>query len=363
MKKRIIIIIICLLLSVVFAEKQESPVPFQHEPFGIKQLDILLDLYDYDSHINKGSGEFEKMVYLKDWVYKNVEYGGAPQYINLRNSLTILEKAYNGEVFWCNNIAAVYLQCGLSLGWTPRYMFLRNTKHESHIANDIWSNEYKKWILMDAAWNIHILKDDIPLSLLEIKAEWQKNNGADLVYVFGAGEDSTIYTASELPILQDDNFLYRLWPVTEEWITFFYEVAILGKNNLFSDENIWRTIYIIKDDLNKDDNTWEFRRKTEIDDMNQLFHDLNRVDINYHYLSDNLTRNYFRIELDAFGLNNYTPNLENFMIKINDLEWTKSDEIVFYQLNLGKNKIQAKIVNSFGVSGPVSEVRFYHRVF
>lgn len=339
------------------ADVQKAPIAFYHESFGVKQLSELRARYDFDEYVARGKDEFERMNLLKRWTYDTVTYGGAKQYTQLRNALTILEKAKRGEVFWCNNISAVYMQCALSLGYTSRYLFVRNTKGESHIVNDIWSNQYRKWVFMDPTWNVYLEKDGVPLSLPEMRAEWRKNGGADLVYVYGAGDNEKRFSKRDLPIKRDDNFLYRLWPVTDEWISFMYQVAMVGRNDLFTHEDgsgayIWDTIYTIKDEANSKDAVWEFRRYPSPGEA-ALFHDLNRVDIKVEEAEGKP-----RIFLDAFGPSNYSPNFKAFEVRIDSGAWEEGGAVLAPALKGGKHTIQARVVNKFGVRGPITETQF-----
>ncbi len=363
-----------LALPAAAGETQKKPLVFHHEEYGVAQLETLKRKYDYDEYMEKGLTEFERFNLLKRWTYDTVTYGGAKQYTQLRNALTILEKAKRGEVFWCNNISAVYMQCALSLGYTSRYVFLRNTKGESHIANDIWSNQYRKWIFIDPTWNVYLEKDGVPLSLLEVKDEWRKNNGADLIYVYGAGDNERRYTKAELPITRSDNFLYRLWPVTDQWISFMYQVGIVGRNNLFTHEDgtgayIWDTIYTIKDEINSKDSVWEFRRYPS-PPLADLFHELNRVDISrvegkIAGKAEGTEKDGKEKEaplvfkLDAFGPANYTPNFQSYEVQLDSGEWQDSGSLYAPSaLKPGKHQIAARARNKFGVRGPATVLEF-----
>lgn len=336
------------------ADAQKDPIAFYHESYGVKQLSELKAKYGFDEYVAKGKDEFSRMNLLKRWTYETVTYGGAKRYVQLRNALTILDKAHNGEVFWCNNISAVYMQCALSLGYTSRYWFVRNKKGESHIVNDIWSNQYGKWVFMDPTWNIYLEKKGVPLSIVEIRDEWKKNDGKDVVYVYGAGDDEKRFAKSQLPIKRDDNFLYRLWPVTEAWISFMYETALVGRNDLFTHEDgsgayIWDTIYTIKDKENLQDSEWEFRRYPS-PGVEALFHDLNRVDIGVVKRGDGGAS----VSLDAFGPSNYTPNFKAFEVRVDSGPW-KASGPTLEGLPSGKHVVEARIVNKFGVRGPISK--------
>jgi hypothetical protein len=274
---------------------------------------------------------------------------------DLRNALKILRLSSEGQSFHCSHFAAVYMQCSVSLGWTARYFFLRNIKEEEHAVNEIWSNELQKWIFIDVTWNIHIEKDGVPLSILEIRNEWIKNEGRDVEYVYGIGKNEARYTYRDFPVERSDNNAWIWWPLDEIFITYSYEVALIGRNDFFTDdvgegEKFWQTIYIIKDHLNHADKGWGFRRRTDIDDMRALYHDVNRVDIHYTVAE----KRTLRIRLDAFGAYNYTPNFKDFLVRENGKGWRVVDGEFDWKLKKRNNRLEARVRNRFGVLGPIS---------
>ena len=338
-------------------EKQTSPIVFFHESFDTPQLDRLKREFDFDEYASKGESELERMLLLKNWVFTNVDFKHNYAVGELRNALTILKMSKEGSTFHCSHFAAVYLQSALSLGWTARYFFLQNVKKEIHAANEIWSNELNKWIFIDVTWNVHIEKDGIPLSLLEMREEWLKNYGKDVVYVFGTGENEARYTYRDFPAERSDNNAWIWWPLDEIFITYTFEIALIGRNDFFNSnvgegEGFWNTIYIVKDWLNSWDKNWSLRRRTDVDDMRAIYHDINRVDV-YRSPIDDRT---LSVRLDAFGDYNFTPNFKEFLIKENGGEWVVSPDTFQWKLKRRRNTLQARIRNQFGILGPVTTV-------
>ena len=356
---RIILLIFSILLVCISlpAEEQKEPILFYHEDYGTPQLNYLLDEFDFDDTIVSAETEFEQITALKNWVFYNIDFKHNYPMGALRNALSILRYAETGKSFHCVHFAATFMQCSLSLGWTTRYMFVQNIKNELHAINEIWSNQYNKWIMIDVTWNIHIEVDGIPLSGLEIRNEWIKNNGQDLVYVFGTTENEAKYLYEDLPVSRDDNNAWIWWPLDDIYMTYFYEIAYIGRNNFFSSgdgngSNIYDYVYIIKDELNENDYDWDFRFSEDIDDMNALYHDINRIDISYDYIDWDTVQ----IKLDAFGEYNYTPNLKNFLIRIDDGEWHDTSDSFFWNLNDGRNVLYSRIENKFNRLGPVYQI-------
>jgi hypothetical protein len=361
-KRLRIVILFPLVLSFVTGpgliaeERQHRPISFVHESYDTPALALLREEFSFDEYARRGASELEQMYRLKNWVFQNVDFKHNYEIGELRNALKILRLGQNGLTFHCSHFAAVYMQCAVSMGWTARYFFLRNIKAEEHAANEIWSNELKKWIFIDVTWNVHIEKDGVPLSILEIRREWIRNDGKDVVYVFGDGTNERRYTYKDFPVERSDNNAWIWWPLDEIFITYSYEVALIGRNDFFTKEvgegeyEFWQTIYIIKDEINSGDKEWSLRRRTDVDDMRALYHDVNRVDIGY----TRLDKRTLRVRLDAFGPYNYTPNFGQFLVKENGKDWKRADAQFDWKLKRRANRLEARIVNRFGVLGPIT---------
>ena len=373
------VLLVLSLLGVVpaLADFQRTPLPFYHENASVPQIKELRDRYDFDEYVARGKTELEQMFLLQDWVYTHVAYGGAPEFIDLRDSFAILDMASRGEEFWCNNLAAVYLQCAVSLGWTARYIFLRSPHGDAHVTNDIWSNELRKWIMIDATWNLHVERDGVPLSIAEVREEWNRKGMAGLDYIFGAGEHEQRYTVADMPIERTDSKLWHWWPVDESWINFTHAVAYVMRNDFFAIENgnggsIWSGIVTIRDSSNANDEFWEFRQKPGARDMRSLYPDVNRVDLRLvpevepGAAEERSPLRLFRrtpppavrIRLDAFGPYNYTPNLAGFKVQVNGGAWRDSGAELDVVPQAGVNHVRARIVNAFGVLGPITDFDF-----
>lgn len=365
----------CLLSTVAAgADYQRKPLSFRHEDAGVPELRELRERYDFDEYVASGGTEFERMVLLQDWVYRTVAYGGATKYVELRNSLEILDKASRGVEMWCNNMAAVFMQCAASLGWTARYVFLRSPQGDAHVSNDIWSNELRKWIMLDATWNLHLERNGEVLSIPEVRDAFHRKAADDIVYVFGAGAREKRYTVADMPIERQDSKLWHWWPVDSSWIGFTHNVAYVMRNDFFSMEKggtggIWSDIVTIRDRHNEGDRYWEFRGRPGASSLRELYHDLNRVDVRLlpsyepgaSAQSGGLLRRRapapsLALWLDAFGRNSYAPNLDHFLVQVDGGPWKESGALYELTPRRGVTRVRARAVNSFGVAGPVSEL-------
>ncbi len=355
-------ILLCLFCTALYAyDLQISPIRFYHESYNTPQLKTLISEFDYSGYISSGSDEFERMILLKNWVFYNIKYDFVSRTQNLRNALVILRRARKGRPFLCTNFSAVYMQCAISLGWTSRYFFVRKPDGREHALNDVWSNQYNKWVFIDPTWNIHLEKKGIPLSLYEARNEWIKNGGKDVIYVFGAGESRIDYSYSDLPVKRSDNKLWKTMPVDKNWLGYTYEIAMPGRNNFFSHKrgdgrDIWDLIYIIKDRINRHDKKWAFRKRKAIDGKEMMFHPVNRASVEIRRNVYN-NRSYAEIILSSDRDGSYTPNFKAFLVNVNNSGWKMSAGSFRLKLKPGINSLKARIVNQFGIMGPITEIK------
>ncbi len=339
---------------------QESPLLFYHESARQPEIESLTREFGFDEYVSEGVTEFEQMSLLKDWVYGAVPYGLNYRDSEQRDAFRILRRARRGHVFLCTNQSAVFIGCAVSLGWTARNVYLRKPTGEEHAGNDIWSNQYRKWVYIDPTWNLHIERHGIPLGIQEIRREWIKNRGRDIVYVVGAGARARCYASRELPIVRKDSAIWRLLPIGRGWLNYTFQVAVVGRNDYFACSkdgraSLWDTVYIVRDRFNRKDRRWPFLRSGKVVPQKKLFHDLNRVDVSVP-LKRSYRKGPLAIELDAFGPDNHTPNFKEYQVRVNGGAWVPvSDTSFSWELEPGPNILQARIINYFGVVGPVTE--------
>lgn len=347
------------------SDKQTAPLVFHHESSGEPRIDQFLREFDFSSQVSAGLTEFQEMALLKNWVYIHIPYDLNYNDSELRDSIRILRRAARGEAFICTTISTVFLQTAVSLGWTPRQIFLRKPTGEEHAGNDIWSNQYRKWVYIDPTWNIHMERRGVPLSIPEIRREWLKNNGRDIVYVFGAGKNERRYTAADLPIRRNDSRVWSLIPLDRRWLAYTSEVAVLGRNDFFSccsynGSNAWDPMYVMMTRRSWKSRFKSFFSKSSGYSSTALFYDLNRVDIRLEGRNDGKKgrgRKTVEVKLNAFGGTTYAPNFMEYLVTLNGSDWKVTGDRFTWNLEPGENVVRARIMNRFGVVGPIAEKR------
>lgn len=134
---------------------------FTYEKWDNPKIKRLSDTYKLKEVIAGGKTEFDQMLLLSNWVYKQFKLFGTPTK-NSRNALEILEMIPKGGRFFCAQYAATLLSAAYSVGWTARVIglhdLLGNPGSTEHSTTEIWSNQYRKWIMFDSTFDIYLEK-------------------------------------------------------------------------------------------------------------------------------------------------------------------------------------------------------------
>ncbi len=339
---------------------QNLPMRFYHENFHSEKLKSLKK-YAYSEYCKTGKDEYERMLLLKDWVHRELRYSLKCMDQQVKNSLMILNASREGSGFICTHFTSLYIQSALSVGWTARYFFFKSTGIRQHAAPDIWSNQYRKWIFIDPSWNIHIEKNGVPLTINEIRNEWIKNRGRDIIFVFGAGKGRRDYTYNDLPIKSGTGELWARIPIDREWLNYFFAYACLGRNDFFSypggdksGRNIWSPIYIVKDKVNNRDMQWAFRNRHVIT-PDEMFFDLNTVNA----ALENNDGHSAIVHLRHQTHSSFTPGFKRFIVSLNGKQWETTEDIYRTDLERGVNTLRFRIENIMGVVGPITELKVF----
>ena len=91
------------------------------------------------------------------------------------------------------------------MGWVDRPLALRRPDqfgHGSteHTSTEIWSNQYRKWVMLDPTFAMYVEKDGVPLSAFEIRQEWFYRGAKDITFVLD--KDRKRYHKSDFPVFR-----------------------------------------------------------------------------------------------------------------------------------------------------------------
>ena len=149
-------------VKVLDAHNQEivrTSIPFRYEPFTRPELKELRTRYRLDEVVEGAKTELELIGMLAAWAARQWKWGewhldeSYPPW----NALDILSRGADGKPVggFCEQYDLVFLQAAESFGLVGRQVSISNgtlglPKVFGHEPTEIWSNQFRKWIYMDA---------------------------------------------------------------------------------------------------------------------------------------------------------------------------------------------------------------------
>ena len=150
-----------------------SSYPFAYGAYGGK-LGVLRDHWKLADVVAGAETEMDKLKALRQWVRNQWTNGwskGALNYTPSWDARVILTLTPdNLSQGMCTHYATTYVQCSQAVGYTSRSIF------RGHALSETWSNDLKKWIVMDAGMDpndrrrstYHFERNGLPLNELEV---------------------------------------------------------------------------------------------------------------------------------------------------------------------------------------------------
>jgi hypothetical protein len=184
-----------------------------HENLRSPRFRQLRDRYGLDKVVEGRMNEFERILLLRHWLKTHIRIENDHPTVTRGDAFGILDAALEGGGFHCAHFMVVQNAVLNAFGYVTRCLGVGpggtpDSPGGHHGVNEVWSNDYRKWVLIDAKYDIHFEKEGIPLSALEVRDELLRNDAADLVCV--RGPDRRPVDGPEEP---------EGGPVTYRWLT------------------------------------------------------------------------------------------------------------------------------------------------
>jgi hypothetical protein len=319
------------------------------EDLSSPRFQALRSKYKLDTIFHGEADEFKRVLLLRDWIKKviAIDNSGEP-YPGEGHAEGILDAALKGHGFHCGHYMIVQNAVMNSYGYVTRCLGAGEGVPDGleghHGVNEIWINAYQKWVLSDAKYNCHFEKYGIPLSALEVRDEYLKNKGADIMLMKGPNRVATpfdseqkrskelfarIYTWVEWEMSNDR---YTRWPHFD------------SKLNMYEDRYFKDHVWLWDGKPH-----WAYGTKY----LNAV---TDRGAIEW-------TPNTVASEVDIRGteatiaLKTATPNLKAFQMRTSpEAMWVDVSEQVHPGLKDGINRFEFRTLNLAGISGPVHTV-------
>lgn len=158
--------------------------PFTYQDMTHLKVRALYDRAGLAEMEKASRTELELIRRIADWANRQWGHLRPLPYASW-DALEILDRAEKGDAFWCEYKAALFVQACNAAGLTARIVGINRKDEDSHMVAEVYTNQFRKWMLVDAWWNCYYERAGVPLSAIEFHRAATNLAGIDLV--FGAG--------------------------------------------------------------------------------------------------------------------------------------------------------------------------------
>lgn len=319
---------------------------FRFDAFDNPKLKELRQRHQLAAVVAPGTNEFDRQVLLLDWTHRQFKKFGRPS-TNCHGALAILQAVGEGHTFFCAQYAQTLVSAAASLGWVDRSLALRRHQGTNkvggsteHSVTEIWSNQHRKWVMLDPTSNLFLEKDGVPLNAFEIRQEWFYRGGTNLVFV--VGKERKKYRKASLPIVLGRFADFGELTVEPDELDKYGFIGYIPNTDLMDAGYDYAQMFITKDAL-CDGTKWHVRKLPANPAVDPYF-PMGQAALHLRAEGGNI-----RVALQTF-----TPNFLRYEIRLDRGWWSETAEGFVWDLNPGRNRLEARTVNLFGVKGPVS---------
>lgn len=261
-----------------------------------------------DDVVASGKDEYEKQILLMKWVWNQWDFGHAQEFYNLRHPLWIAQQSKREHVFQCMHSGSMLASAMASMGWV-----CRAAGHSTHTWNEVWSNQHRRWVLLDATSNLRYERKGVPLSTYEVyHARYVEL--ADDVMTFA--QNGKQYVSPPRP----------------------------GKT---ANVSIYGTNAYVGGRVSGPRARFEIGQNVAVKtDPAAAYYPINQAALALAPDGEGL-----RVTLGTM-----TPNFKEFRVRLDEAAWRPAETSFDWPLKPGKNRLEAASVNRFDVQGPISTV-------
>jgi hypothetical protein len=327
---------------------KENSAFLSYEDLAFPKFAELKEKYQLDTALKGETDELKRILLLRHWIKTVIRIDDHKRHYSGGGFADgILDAALEGEGFHCGHYMVVQNAIMNAYGYVTRCLGAgagqKGGPDGHHGINEIWLNDYNKWFMSDAKYDHHFEKYGIPLSALEIRDEYLKNNASDIKTV--KGPDRT-------PIEYDEEIdrTKERFAQTYTWISWDTYM-----DRYTSWPNFRTMLNMYEDDYFRN-NTWIWGGKPHWaynTEYLQLINDRDAIEWTPTTIATtvNIT-DHAEIEIRSC-----TPNIKEYQIKIApDGQWQKVENPVKIKLDRRQHEVIFRAVNLAGVAGPEHKV-------
>ena len=303
----------------------------------------LRSRYRLDNVVAGESDEWRRILLLRHWIKSNIAIDNENPTKTRGDTFAILDAALKGGKFHCTHFSIVQHAVLNSFGYVTRRLGcgpgLKNDGGH-HGVNEVWVNKFSKWVLIDAKYDAHFEKNNVPLSALEIRDELWRDGAKSVICVVGLNRrplrpDPKTGKSETRP----DTYRWCSWETNTNRFTTFPARPT-------------STLIMFEDDIFRN-NTWYRDGKPHWAYNTPYLIATTRRD--WIEWTPNVITSKVTIEgrKARVFLSSCTPNFKSFQRMDKDGAWRDCDEQIELLLEKqGRNRFSFRTINLFGVTGP-----------
>lgn len=300
-----------------------------------------------DDVVRGETNEFRKLLKLRHWVHSRWHIDNEQSFNG--DVFAILEKAKAGAGFNCSHAMKVQHAVMTAMGFVVRDLGVQCNTQEypdgyHHGVNEVWSNDYAKWVLMDAEYDFHFERDGQVLSALELHEAARRDGGTGVVKVQGPDRAAVPMKGRGFPFTSVIGYWWVSYHVRQN--TFTQPSGNESRLVVFDNEAFRQTTWYRKRGDNVLRKHWAYDAKAFIPTRERRLIEWTPG------VSALSVRRVSADELEV-EIRSATPNLAAYEVRLNgrpvrDVE----DGRVRWKLAEGENALVVRSRNALGVLGP-----------
>lgn len=199
------------------------PVRFEH--FAMARLSELRTREQLDTVVAGAATEFDAILKLRDWVAAQFPHT-TPDPYPAWDAMIILDEIRAGRTGgFCAQFSQVLLQSLAALGVPARYIEIgTETNPINHFPIEVWSNDFDKWVVIDADFILHFERNGVPLSAAEVHDAYVSGQTGAVTIVEGPRAPGHP-AAADLPQRTLEMYYYVRYPLKADHAFAPYEAA------------------------------------------------------------------------------------------------------------------------------------------
>ena len=203
--------------------------PFTYQDMTHLKVRKLRERIGIDDMIADTDSELELIRIISDWA--NGQWGHMrPLPFPSWDAHEILDRVEAGDSFFCTYKAVLFVQACNAAGLTARILGINRKHGSAHTVTEVYSNEFRKWMLVDPWINCYFERDNAPLSARDLHDSMDDLDGIFLVIgPRGYGQEAKNYSIGAIDSMPGAN--KKIPCKAEKHSDMYYDIRIVLRND------------------------------------------------------------------------------------------------------------------------------------